>query len=451
MKNILLVTIDSLRADHVGYHGYDRETTPIIDEYASQGSRFTNAFAHRGGTKVSFPAILTSVTPLMFGGHDNVSAQQTLVSEVFAEHGYRTGGFHSNLYLSAQFGYDRGWDTFYDSAPDKSSTARLRRWMKTNLQGTPILPVLKRAYDMLESSTGVNVGSYHVPGDEITDLAVQFLQNGGDTDRPTFLWVHYMDVHHPYLPPSEYQLEFRDETVRERDSIKLRRKFIEEPENVTAEELQTFIDLYDAEVRFNDDQVGRLLDAVEQQWGEDYVMVLTADHGDHFLERGYFRGGAEYDVKTHVPLFVSGWNDEGEYDELVGLADIPPTLVDIAGFDIPDNYFGYSLRDLVFDGVWNREAVIGGRRVDGNEFYSVREHEWKLIERAKESDELYHLSDDPAEKDNVLGEFPVHERRLRDKIDHHRQLVRSTEDESVERPEMSDEVKERLRRLGYKE
>lgn len=448
MQNVLLVTIDSLRADHVGYHGYERSTTPFIDEYASRGSRFTNTFAHAGGTRFSFPPILTSATPLMYGGYDRVSEDQTLVSEVFQEAGYRTGGFHSNLYISAQFGYDRGWDAFFDSEPDQSATAGFRRWAKTNLSG-PLLDFLRWGYDTLESSAGVNVGSYHIPGDEITDMAIEFIED--DDDRPTFLWVHYMDVHHPFLPPEEYQLEFRDEPVGDRESIKLRRKYIERPEEVTEEEEETFIDLYDAEILFNDAQIGRLMEAVEREWGEDHLLALTSDHGDHFLEHGYFGGARGKDVKTHVPLFVEGWDDEGSYDELVGLADIPVTLVDAVGLDIPENFHGHSLYDLVFDGEWPREDVVGGWSPDEGDHHVIREADWKLIEHPDEEDELYYLQNDPEERTNAIGDHPSEERRLREKLDRHRQLVRSTEDESVERPDMSEDVKERLRRLGYKE
>ncbi|MFC6865311.1 sulfatase [Halomicroarcula sp. GCM10025817] len=448
MEKVLLVTIDSLRADHVGYHGYERDVTPNIDEHAARGSRFTNAHSHVGGTRFSFPGILTGVTPMMYGGHERISADQTLVSEVFHDAGYRTGGFHSNLYVSGQFGYDRGWDEFFDSAPDESATSKFRKWAKTNLDGV-VLDVLKKGYDFLESSQGMNVGSYHVPADEMTDRAIEFVEDTGDD--PTFAWVHYMDVHHPFLPPEEYQREFLDEPVSHEESIRLRRKFIENPDDVTDEEYQTFIDLYDAEIKFNDAEVGRLLDAVEHEWGDDYLLALTADHGDHFLEHGYFGGARLLEVKNHVPLFVSGWDDEGEYDELVGLTDLPSTLVDSAGLEIPDNWFGYTLRDLVFDGEWERTDVIGGYRDEDGEHIRVRDSEWNLVVHENEPDALYHLAEDPGEHENVLDEHPDEERRLRKRLDTHRQLVESTMAEDVERPDMSEDVKERLRRLGYKE
>jgi arylsulfatase A-like enzyme len=449
MNKVLLVTIDSLRADHVGYHGYERDVTPNIDEYASRGSRFLNAYSHVGGTRFSFPGILSGATPMMYGGHERISEDQTLISEVFEDAGYRTGGFHSNLYVSGKFGYDRGWDEFFDSAPDESSVSKLRKWAKTNLDGF-VLDVLRKGYDFLESSQGINVGSYHVPADEITDQAIEFVQER--PDEPTFLWVHYMDVHHPFLPPEEYQREFLDEPVSDNDSIQLRRKFIEEPETVTDEELQTFIDLYDAEIKFNDAEVGRLLDAVEAEWGDDYLVALTSDHGDHFLEHGYFGGARLLDVKNHVPLFVTGWDDDGEYDDFVGLIDLPSTLVDAAGLDAPENFHGESLRRLVFDDEWDQSDIVGGYTDGTGETHvRVRTEEWKLVTHTDEPDKLFHLAEDPEEKHNVIDEYPDVEEQLRNRLAEHRQLVESTASEDVQRPDMDEEVKERLRRLGYQE
>ena len=450
MKNILLVTIDSLRADHVGYHGYERDTTPTIDAHAKTGSRFMNAFAHVGGTRFSFPSILSGVTPMMHGGHRRISESQDLLSTVFDRAGYRTGGFHSNLYVSAEFGYDRGWDEFYDSSPNESTAASMRRWVKTNLKDSPVYPILQRAYDYMESSRGVNVGSYHVPADDITDRAIEFAEES--SDEPTFIWVHYMDVHHPFLPPVEYQRRFRDEPIEDSESIQLRRKFIEEPEAVSERELQTFIDLYDAEIAFTDAEIGRLVDRLGALWDEEPLVALTADHGDHFLEHGFFGGARALDVKTHVPLYITGWNDEGAYDELVGLVDLPTTLVDAAGLSVPDTYQGYSLQTLVESGHWPREDVIGGwDNGEGDRTIGVREQDWKLIRRPDGNHELYHLATDPGEQVNVIEDHPEQVRRLERKLTAHLDRVAETREDDVERPDIGEEVKDRLRRLGYDE
>lgn len=449
MEHVLLVTTDSLRADHVGHHGYERDTTPFLDELAERGSVFHEAYAHTGGTRFAFPSILTGVYPMMHGGYKQVTDDQTLVSEVFSGAGYQTGGFHSNLYLSSDFGYDRGWDEFFDSKPDQSSATKLRSWAKRAVSDTPLYPVASKAYDLLESKSGINVGSYLVPADETTDMALEFVRNL-DADRPAFIWVHYMDPHHPFLPPEEYQRMFRDEPVSNRESIKLRQKLLQNPEDVTEEELQKQLDLYDAEIRFNDDELRRLVETAREELG-DVTVAFTSDHGEHFLEHGYFSGAQLRNVKQHVPLVVEGgsWDDDGAYDDLVAHVDVPATLVRQAGLERPNNFYGHELQELVGDGTWEREDVIGGLGIDGEEEYAVRTPEWKYIWREASEDSLYDLETDPGERHDVLDEHPEVVERLRERLDEHLERVRRTgEDVDVE---MNEEVKERLRRLGYKE
>jgi arylsulfatase A-like enzyme len=448
--NVLLVTVDSLRADHVGYHGYERDTTPFLDELADSGSAFRKAFAPAGGTKFSFPSTLTGVYPTMYGGHEQVSEDQTLISEIFQDGGYTTGGFHSNLYLSEDYGYDRGWDEFYDSKPDSSTTTDIRSFLKKAVHGTPLYPYALKAYDTMESITGVNVGSYLVPADEKTDMALNFV-NKVDADDNVFLWVHYMDPHHPFLPPEKYQRMFHDEIIGRRESVKMRQKLLQRPEEVTEEELQMQLNLYDAETRFWDDELRRLVETTREKLG-DVTVAVTSDHGEHFLEHGYFSGAQLYDIKQHVPLLIEGeqWDDDGDYDDLVCLIDLPTTLVDHAGLDVPDNYYGHSLIPLVEDGNWPREEIFGGLDVDEDgPRYACRTQEWKYIWSANGDPELYDLTTDPGEQRNVVSEHPDVVEDLDGRLEKHRQQVQVTEqDVSVE---TSEDVKERLRRLGYKE
>jgi arylsulfatase A-like enzyme len=449
MENVLLITTDSLRADHVGHHGYDRDTTPYLDELAERGSVFHEAYAHTGGTRFAFPSILTSVYPMMHGGYKQVTEDQSLISEVFSEAGYQTAGFHSNLYLSSDFGYDRGWNEFYDSKPNTSSATKLRSWAKKVITGTPLYSFASSAYDYLESKSGVNVGSYIAPADETTDMALKYIHELDD-DKPAFVWVHYMDPHHPFLPPEEYQRMFRDETVSNRESIKLRQKLMQEPENVTDEDLQKQLDLSDAETRFNDDQIRRLVEETRETLG-DVTVAFTSDHGEHFLEHGYFSGAQLRDVKQHVPMLIEGqnWNDGGQYDDLVAHVDLPATLVRHAGIERPGNFYGHELQNLVGDGEWKRDDVIGGIGIEGDPRYAVRTPEWKYIWGESEDDLLFDLEADPEEQRNVVDDHPEVVAELRERIEDHRKRVRRTE-EDVD-VEMEEEVKERLRRLGYKE
>lgn len=448
--NVLLVTVDSLRADHVGYHGYHRETTPRLDEFARTGSIYENAFAHVGGTRFSFPSILSSVTPLMFGGHDTISEKQTVVSEAFDQQGYRTGGFHSNLYLSGNYGYDRGFQTFFDSEPDPSISSRLRRYVRTHLRETALYSLLQAGYDRVESTSGVNVGSFHVDGMELTDMATDWIRQS--EDRPSFLFVHYMDVHHPFLPPERYQRMFREDMIDHRESIKTRRKMLETPSEVTDAELESQIDLYDAEIRYTDELVGRLIDCAYETWGrEETVVLFTADHGEHFLERGYFSGAQPYDIKTHVPLMVMGPGAHGRHTDLVGLCDVPPTLLDMAGIESPESYTGTSLATIWEGNEWPRQQVLGGWDPDEPTFV-YRDDRWKYISSHDGQVELYDLEVDPREQTDLSGDadHAATLQSLEQQLRAHRERVRQTATDSV--PVVRDEaVRERLRLLGYDE
>ncbi|TQQ80281.1 sulfatase [Halonotius roseus] len=450
MTDIALITIDSLRHDHLGCYGYERNTSPNIDQLAGNSHQFLNAFAHAGMTRASFPTILTSSYTNMYGGYDRITEGRTLVSEVLTQGGYSTAGFHSNLFLCADFGYQRGFDMFYDSKTDPSFTAKLRQFIKTNLNQDSILyNFLQRLYDTTEKNAGLNVGSSYVKADEITDRSIEWVTKTEADSSDRFLWTHYMDVHHPYVPPEEYQLKFRDTSISDRRSIKLRRKMLEIPEEISENEQQELIDLYDAEIRFTDHEIGRLIDSIEESWGEDTIILITADHGEEFYEHGQYSHNTVHDEGIHVPLILST-DGSGVYDEMVGLVDVSPTIANYAGCDIPDNFYGSSLKPLVEKGKWARDHVIGdwGGSEGKPDRIFYRDKDWKYIKN-RGNEELYRLDEDPAEKNDIISQKPSILTKIREKIETHEKQVTETSMD-IDEVEMDDEVEERLEKLGYK-
>jgi len=467
MRDIVLVTIDSLRSDHVGWHGYDRETTPTLDRRAADARTFSNAFAHACSTRPSFPSILTSSYALEHGGFERLSEGRTTLAEALSGAGYRTAGFHSNLYLSADFGYDRGFDAFYDSRTDPSPTAKARNAVKRYLDSDGLVyRTLQRAFNATEKRAGVEIGSAYVDAEDVTDLALEWVEEAApDRDGPRFLWVHYMDVHHPYVPPAEHQRRFRDEPVPERDAIQLRRKMLEAPDEVTESELETLIDLYDAEIAYVDAEIGRLLDGVESRWGEDAAVAVTADHGEEFRDHGGFSHSATfYDEVLRVPLLLddggTGRRDDrgdaepgtaADHDDLVGLLDLAPTLAEFAGADPPDAFRGESLTSIDDH---SRDAVIAewadtGDDADDRRF-AVRTDDWKLVRLEDGTERLFDLAADPDERTNLIADAPDAADRLRDRLADHEQLLAASGGEMAS-VSMDEDVKERLRDLGYQE
>jgi len=451
VRDVVLVTVDSLRADRVGWHGHDRPTTPTLDELASEARVFTDAFAHACSTRPSFPSILTSAYALMYGGFERLSAERTTLAEVLAEGGYRTAGFHSNLYLSADFGYDRGFDAFYDSRTDPSITAKARNHVKRRLDDDGLVyQTLQTLFDATEKRTGIEVGSPYVGAAELTDLALDWVEETRD-DGPRFLWVHYMDAHHPYDPPAGFQRRFRDDVVSDRDAVRLRRKMLETPGDVSEDDLATILDLYDAEVAYVDHEVGRLLEGVRADWGEDAVVAFTADHGEEFADHGCFSHSATfYDEVLHVPLLVADGERETT-DHLVGLLDLAPTLVDCAGLEPPNAFLGSSLcaaddrgrTDVVAE--WaDTDPESDARR------FAVRSTDWKYVRLEDGTERLFDLEGDTEERENVVERHPEVAEEFRERLADHRELVAATGGDG-ERVEMDESVARRLRRLGYQE
>jgi len=435
--NIALITVDTLRADHVGCYGYERDTTPNIDELASESEQFTSAIAHACATRPSFPSILTSTHGLLYGGFDHLSDQQTPVAEPLSENGYTTGGFHSNPYLSAQFGYGRGFDTFSDLEEDSSVLSRLRRYVSNNLSG-PLHDVLAWAHTKAETHGGVDIGSYYQDASSLTDEALNWVKSA---EEPWFLWVHYMDPHHPYVPPEEYQV-FGTKHPQRR-GIKLRQKVLDDPDSLTEADWSDLVDLYDAEIRYTDAEIGRLMQNIG-----DATYILTADHGEEFYEHGNFgHKNRFYEEHVHVPLLYGG-DSTGVQDDLVGLNDVPVTLLRDADIEVPDSYRGQHLLS------GSRESVVGGWGVDrGTDpdrvrlMYRTQDGKY-IADRINDTEQFYDLQADPGEQENRIED--VDTSVYESETESFEAEVRKTSDR-VEEITVSEDLEERLHNLGYRE
>ena len=438
-RDIVLITVDSLRADHLGCYGYDRDTTPYLDVLAESSHVFSNAFSHACSTRPSFPSILTSTYPEMYGGFEKISERRSLISEILKDNGYTTACFNSNPFLSAVFGYNRGFDKFFDFNDEFSLVGKIRDFIKNNVRQYNLLyAFLSWLFSSVERRTGVEIGSAYVKADVITDKAIKWVHESKRT-APRFLWIHYMDVHHPYDPPERYQDAFREIPVPGKESVRLRRKLLERPAEITDEELENIIDLYDAEIRFTDAQINRLISTVKSAW-EDPIVVITADHGEEFRDHGRFsHHNTFHDEIIHVPLIINDDGVKSTQDDMVGLVDVAPTLTDYAGLDIPDEYYGTSIRSIL-DGDEKSSKIVG--------YNFCRSSEWKYILKEK-TQALYNLTDDLDETVDVLEDYEEVAAELRDHVNHVRDLVKETSEELGE-IEMNENIREKLSLLGYK-
>lgn len=344
MTNVVLLTVDALRRDHVGRYGYGRDTTPFLDAFGAEGVTVRGAVSVSSHTREAVPGLLAGRYPDAATDGGYRLATETLADRLVAR-GYRAGGFHSNPYLSRAFGYGTGFDAFDDDL---------------YLGDSKLLALGQRLLDKLR-------GRHYAPAESINQRSLGWLDGG---DGPFFLWNHYMDPHGPYDPPEGFD-RFVDAGSPEHDPAALYRKAaVRAPGAVTAEEQRSLIDGYDGEVAYVDDCLGRFVDALDERGLlEDSLVVVTADHGDAFGEHGYYGHPRHMDDElVDVPMLLGGGAVEGgEVEGVASTLDVVATALSAVGAppgDLPG-------RDLLADPGDDR-VVFSQARGEGDEAHLRR-------------------------------------------------------------------------------
>ena len=385
MKNVVLLTIDALRKDAIGCYGNKSGLTPFIDSLQNKCIRFTKGQTTGPYTQASFPGLLTSSYYLEYGKPEGLAPERTLVSEPLQRAEIVTAGFHSNPYLSDFLGWNRGWDVFYDSMQDE-----------------------------------VNPRTPYIRGNVINIKVNNWLSShtkGGDY-RPFFLWLHYMDIHEPYMPERKYidmvdpsVTISQDEMYDVFENVLLKRD-VSDPGKV-----QLLKKLYDIHIREVDTYFEDFLNRLENLGVlEDTVIIVTSDHGDEFNEHGGLSHGDKmYSELIDVPLIIYGTDEAGVCDTLVSNIDIPPTIIHLFGLKPVENFKGHSLlplKDYPEGGVYG-EAIDQHSKQGGDldkDIYFYREKDLKIIYRANlDRWEMYDLKEDPKELNNIVDTSPAAE------------------------------------------
>jgi arylsulfatase A-like enzyme len=426
--NLVLVTVDTLRADHTTPYGYGRDTTPVLARLAREGVRVEQAYAPMATTGPSHAALLTSRYPVSLGylrnGQRLDEAHLTL-AERLREAGYRTSAAVSSFVLDKRLGFAQGFGT-YDSRFERArATATMERW-----EGLTVPAGFDRR------------------ADETTDVALAWLARRG-RDRPFFLWIHYFDPHHPYAPPAPYDQRFA-------------------PPPAATGLPRRAVALYDGEIAFTDHQLGRLLDAIDAEGlAARTLVVVTADHGEGLMQHGHMGHGLHlYEEAVRVPL-VFRWPGSLPAGTVVPgpveHVDLVPTVLDLLGVPRGGEVIeGQSLAPALRGqgGTAGRDPrrtvflqrrlydtdVVSGFHVKGEKF-AVRSGPWKYIEAPEEQTrELYDLRSDPGEtRDLLAGEVATAELLARGIAGWRGRFDRNAR----ARDDSSRETQEALRALGY--
>jgi len=425
--NLLLVTLDTVRADHLGSYGFPAEITPNLDRFAGQATLFERALSTASVTPVSHASILTGRYPYSHGlrvlsaeGSFRIEPGIPSLAGVLRQAGFRTGAVHSSFTVSDYFGFRSGFD-FFDSFETKlEKQGKFADWRLEKNQ--------RRA-------------------DITTDVAIDFLDAG---DQPFFLWVHYWDMHDPILLPD-------DEFMPPRDELEINRWGTIQPNRA----------LYAAEIRYMDHHLGRLLDALKTRGlDRDTLVAIVADHGEGLGDHGWRFHRLLYQEQIRVPLLlrIPGVAGGGRIAELVRSIDIFPTVLDYLGLggSIPDDIQGRSLRPLLEGdhdspriayadqiNVFDENAKMIQRRPNDLLLHSVQDQRWKLTYRPllPGASELYDLEQDPAEMNDLFRADHPEARRLLAELAEHGGWV-------LEPPSgagMDPAARQQLEALGYVE
>ncbi len=423
--NVLLVTLDTCRADHFGSYGYGLDTTPHFDRLAADGVLFTRALAQASLTMVSHASFFTGLNPPGHGlrvayaaeGHRLDDGLPTTAS-VLRDRGWSTQAFLSSFTVSDFYGLHRGFDAVDDGLEGR----KVDRWKRG--RGGVIW----------------NVRENQRRSDETTDRALAWLPSAVE---PFFLWLHYWDPHdQELLPPEDVVSRFPPRPGRDR-----------------ARDLA----LYDAELHYVDQQLGRVLAALEARGLYDRtVIVAVGDHGQGLGDHGWWAHRLLYQEQLRLPLVIkpAGAGGGKTVDALVRGVDLHPTVLDLAGLEVPAGLDGLSLRGLMAGRTEPPRTAYAEllAAFDANgAFYRLRprdavlhalvEHPWKLIlhPQAQEAHELYNLEQDPGELDNVYASEPAVARRLSARLRRLDPFVR----EPFAPGAADTKAYERLKALGY--
>jgi arylsulfatase A-like enzyme/Flp pilus assembly protein TadD len=396
--DVVLVTIDTLRADHLGCYGDKLIKTPNIDGLAADGARFENAFAVVPVTLPSHTSIMTGTYPMYTGMHDfsgnKLNPQQATLGSVLRGHGYATGAIIGAAVLDSRFGLNNGFDLYYDHFD--------------------VRPLEEADLDLTER-----------PGNQVMDLALNWIKK--NSAHPFFIWIHLYDPHYPYNPPAPYNKQYKDR-------------------------------LYDGEIAFADAQVGRLTEFLKRTQLYSHTMIaLTGDHGEGLGEHGEkTHGFFIYNSTMHVPLIfkLPGVARPRTIETAASLVDIMPTILDALGVSAPAATQGHTLLaelegkplpEKDHSDIYG-ETFLPRIHFNWSELRGIEIGKYHFIDAPKP--EMYDLSADPGETKNLYSDKKAVSTEYRSHLDH--TITRYSSDEATaQKTGLDPELAERLKSLGY--
>ena len=395
--NVLLITVDTLRADHVGSYGYAAAQTPALDALAARGLRFDHAITVAPLTLPAHSSLMTGTFPAFHGVRDNggfyLGDDPATLATSLRAHGYRTGGFVAAFVLDHRWGIARGFDRYYDD------------------------------FDLANYRMDVGLDAVQRPGSEVVSKAIDWIDQ--DPARPFLAWAHLYEPHAPYEPPEPIRARFPP----------------------------TMIGAYDAEIATADLQVGRLLaHLATARRLDNTIVVVLGDHGESLGEHDEEQHAFfVYDADIRIPLIVAGPGAPRRVvTDTVRIVDVMPTVLQLLGVEIPKTVQGRSLLPLArgepLDLVAMSETWYPRHHYGWSELTSIRDGRYHLIAAPRR--ELYDTQADPGEVHDLAAANPTRADVLERALRAFAAQTSATHTPAAPHP-VEPEVEERLRALGY--
>jgi arylsulfatase A-like enzyme len=397
-RNLLLITVDTLRADRLGAWGHDEPTSPSLDALARDAVQFRNARSTSSWTLPSLASLFTSLhasTLAIWDYESRLGDSFTTLAERLGDQDFRTAGVGSHTFLSEHFGLQQGFDDFDDDL------------------------VLEDPRDSHRA----------ISSDRVTDRALAFLEAQPSEGPRWFFWAHYFDPHRLYLAHPGISERFGTETREQR---------------------------YHGEIAFTDREIGRLLDGLaDLGLANDTLVIFTSDHGEEFGEHGWNGHGKHlHSEAVDVPLLVRAPGIAPcEVHDLVSLVDVLPTTLDLLGLPVPAGLAGRSLVPAMLGKALASEPALAETRLF-EEWDSIERDSWRLLRRRGEEEFLlFDHESDPWDQRDLASANPEVVTELRRELE--RRLAAAAalapEPGTNGAPALSDEQLESLRNLGYVE
>lgn len=413
-ENVVLLSIDALRKDRIN-GDYDREVAPFLSKLADENTEFVNCISTSSHTREAMSSMLTGVYPYKANKEGHIPSGAPgggfhLDGDTVASYlNVKTGGFHSNPFLSRSFGYGKDWSKFDDDL---------------YLGNSKVLTLLNR---FLEKITN----RHYSRADKINKKSLKWIDSINSEDF--FLWNHYMDPHGPYQPPKEFKGIYQDDPLTNREAQKLLKKAINNPEEISDSERQSLIDLYDEEIRYTDQRIKDFFDRLkEKEILEETLVIIVGDHGEVFGEEGFYEhGGALTEELVRVPLIIVDGKDR-TVETSTSLVDIVPTVLRLFNSESED-LDGEDLLEIADnpEKFQNRTVFCQETKNDNLLFGCFSKEKLKVLD----------YNNDETSSDSNLG----------DKVADYARKVQNDVKDSESKDEVEEEVKERLEALGYME